>query len=166
MTDHDGSDRPEGPTDYTYGDSDRASLDPHDRSKNSPHKLNGYALTINPDGGWPGLTQASGGFTHHREDMLAVAKWLRDKAEELKRVPADLKVGAGAVNFGPGSWVQAQHLKTASDMVCNTVHEYSTSVLANLEAAAKAIEDASKSYDKADHASASHTDKVGSQIGS
>jgi hypothetical protein len=159
-------DRTKAPTDYTYDGSQAVTLDDHDRSKNDAHRLGGYELTITPDGGWPGLTPASKGITYRSDDMRAVAKWLRGKAEELRRVPADLLLGAGAVNFGPGSWAQAQHLKTASDMVCATVEQYSSSVLGNLEAAAAAIEAAADSYDKADHSSAARTDRVGSQIGS
>src|SRR4051794_16745012 len=95
----DQGDRPKGPTDYTYDGSDAVKLDDHDRSKNSPHKLNGYQLTINPDGSWPGMAQASGGYVTHTKDMRDVAKWLREQASALKRVPADLVVSAGSVNF-------------------------------------------------------------------
>jgi hypothetical protein len=97
--------------------------------------------------------------------MRDVAKWLRERAETFKGVPGELMTGAGAVNFGPGSWTQAQHLKQASDMVCTTVQQYSDSVLTNLLAAAAAIEAAATSYENADQSSARGMDGVGNQIG-
>jgi hypothetical protein len=155
----------QGGDDYVYDDEDRVHLDDSDRSKNGARRLDGYNLQIVPQAGWPGLSAGGGEIQFDPPAMKNVAKWLRDVSSQLERVPVDLELGATTAGFGPASWTQANNLKTASDMVANTVRDYSTRAIANLAAAASAIEASASGLDAADQDSTAGVTNTGNNLG-
>jgi hypothetical protein len=144
------------------GDAYRAHLT-DERSQNGAHALEGYPLDVQSDSNWPGLD----GSAQARYDAGAikdVADLLRAEAERAKSLPGWLQKQT-TVNFGPDVWRPAKNLRDASAMVSQAVADYMQKTIANMTAAAGALDSVHSTYTGTEQANVDKARATNSALG-
>jgi hypothetical protein len=132
-----------------------AHLSDSDSSQNSAQGLSNYHLDVELQKSWPGLDPDP----HKQKFDVDMMKQAADTIDRLVTTLSGPGAGTptsiqqrGAPAFGPDSWAAASYLKTAAQEMASTVGKYTTDLIANLQAASRAIRSAAQSYDKSESA--------------
>jgi hypothetical protein len=119
---------------------DQMGYDVHltgERSDNGAQALSGYPLDVRPDTTWPGL-EGSGQVRVQPEEVKKVADWLTTQANSTQSLPQWLS-SSTAVSFGPSTWIEANNLKAASELVSQAVTDYVGKTVINMNQAAATL---------------------------
>jgi hypothetical protein len=150
---------------YDYDESQQVSLDDHDRSQNAPKSLVGdYPLDLRPQADWPGMSASPSDIRLDTAAVNRIADWLNEQAGLLAGVPDQLKAGTEGVRFGPDSWVEANHLSTASSQVSLAVRQFGQEMIENLNQAAEAIRMAARKFEESDEQNQGTSDSLSSRV--
>jgi hypothetical protein len=152
--------------DYDYNQH-RADLT-GEHGKNYVQPLSGYdaALDMQPDPNWPGLDPDPSRMMLDRtalEGVLAELKGLLASVHGASGFTQITQLAAEA-RFGPDQWQAAKFLKDAANQVSKGLGDYGAQLVANLEGAIAAIQQAADSITTADGAARQGITAVGANL--
>ena len=150
-------------TDYNYGNHQAPGLTDNS-SENYARDIDGYEITVHPQSNWPGLDADPKQVRFNHDQMIQVANWLDQAANDLGELPNNLGTNMGQVAFGPQNWPPAKALGRANDQVKGAVSKYTTELITTLKEAAASIRAAAGANQQADDTSATTSNTQSAQL--
>jgi hypothetical protein len=153
-------------TDYNYDHQKPVDFSDTDRNANRAQDVDRgtYALTVTPQANWPGLDAHPKQVRFNSDQMVDVAKWLEEQADQLADLPQQVNTNLVGVKFGPEHWPPAKYLGRANDQVKAAVSKYSQELVQNLKEAAASIRAAAGANQRADDTSATTSHNQSAQL--